>query len=327
MSSSAPAVSVALCTYNGERYVTEQLESIAAQSLPATEVLVFDDASTDATVDRVREFIANYDGPTRFSLESTDRAGGVVPNFERALAACTGEFIALSDQDDVWHPDRLKVAVEHLSTNPHLLLVNADARVVDADGQPTGDSLLGALYVSPEDLAQFHAGHGFQQLIRRNVVTGAATLVRRSLLKDAFPLAPDWVHDEWLAILAAARGGMDTLEQTLIDYRVHGGNQIGVKAPTLKHRLAQLRVPRADRLVKLSRRSTDLVARLERMEVPQEVLDLARRKQHFETKRAAYPRARLLRLGPVLQNAKGGNYAALSSQGTKDILRDIIQPA
>lgn len=327
MSSSAPAVSVALCTYNGERYITAQLESIAAQTIPATEVLIFDDASTDATAQRVREFIASYDGPTRFSLESTERAGGVVPNFERALAACTGEFIALSDQDDVWHPDRLEVAVGHLTDHPHLLVVNADGRVVDANGEPTGDTLLSALYVSPRDLEQVHAGHGFPQLIRRNIVTGAATILRRSLLEDALPLAPDWVHDEWLAILAAARGGMDTIERPLIDYRVHDANQIGVKAPTLKHRLAQLRVPRGDRLEKLASRSTQLVERLGQRDVPSAVTDLARRKQSFEARRARYPRWRLLRLAPVLLNAKDGNYSALSSQGTKDILRDLVQPA
>jgi glycosyltransferase involved in cell wall biosynthesis len=323
----SPTVSVALCTYNGEQYVTAQLESIAAQTTPATEVLIFDDGSTDNTVATVSAFIDEHSGPTAFSLVSTTRAGGVAANFARALAACTGEFIALSDQDDLWRTDRIATALEFLATHPHVALVHSDARVVDAQGSPTGETLLSSLYVSDRELADIHAGKAFEVLIRRNIVTGAATMLRRSLLEHGLPLADGWVHDEWLAAIAAAHGGVDTIEQALIDYRVHGGNQIGVTTPTLSHRLSQLRVPRGDRLTILAQRASLLVDRVESIGAPEPVIALARRKARFETRRAAYPRLRLARLVPVLTNARGGNYATLSSQGNKDIVRDLVQPA
>jgi len=325
MSAASPTVSVALCTYQGQAYVHEQLASIAAQTLPPQEVVICDDGSTDATVDVITAFIATYTGPIAFRLLDTTRVGGVVPNFSRALAACTGELIALSDQDDVWHPDRLAAAVPAFA-DASLLLLNADATLVDGAGAPLGDTLLSTLYASAADLARFHAREGFALLLARNTVTGATTLLRRTLLEDALPIPPHWVHDEWLALLAAARGGHDTLERAVIDYRLHGGNQIGATAPTLRHKLRQVFSPRGNRLTVLAERAALAVERLEGMDVPPEVLDLARRKLAFDGRRAAYPAARRRRLAPLWREWRRGDYPALASQGRMDLLRDLLQP-
>jgi len=321
-----PSISVALCTYNGESYIREQLASIAAQTLPAYEVVICDDGSTDSTVNAVESFIAAYSGPTAFRIAYTGRAGGVRANFERAIMACTGDLIALSDQDDVWRNDRLAVAAGLLASRPEVLAVHSDARIVDAAGDPTGETLLGSLYVSSSEREAIHAGRATPVLVRRNVVTGATLMFRRQLLDSALPLGPSWVHDEWLAAIAASLGGLELIELPLIDYRVHRTNVIGVAAPTLRNRLRQLRVPRADRYRGLAARSQEIVNRLETIGAPRDVLALAHRKLNFELKRASYPAARLRRVYPVLCNATRGQYARLSSQGHVDIVRDIVQP-
>ena len=321
-----PSISVALCTYNGESYIREQLASIAAQTLPAHEVVICDDGSSDSTVEAVESFIAAYSGPTAFRIAYTDRAGGVRANFERAIKACTGDLIALSDQDDMWRSDRLAVAADMLGSRPELLAVHSDARIVDAAGEPTGETLLGSLYVSAGEREAIHAGRATPVLVRRNVVTGATLMFRRELLESAFPLGQFWVHDEWLAAIAASLGGLELIELPLIDYRIHRANAIGVAAPTLRNRLRQLRVPRADRYRGLAARSQEIVNRLEAIGAPQEVLVLAHRKLSFELKRASYPSGRLRRVYPVLCNATRGQYAKLSSQGHVDIVRDLVQP-
>ncbi len=321
------SISVALCTYNGQAYIHEQLASIAAQTLPAFEVVICDDGSTDATVTTVEAFIAEYSGPTVFRIAHVDRVGGVRANFARAIEACVGDLIALSDQDDAWREDRLAVAAGVLASHPAVLAVNADARIIDDCGSPTGDTLLGSLYVSRTERQAIHAGRGLPVLIRRNIVTGATMIFRRTLLPSALPLGEHWVHDEWLAMIAASLGGLDLVEEQLIDYRVHDANAIGVAQPTLRNRLQQLRVPRADRYQRFAVRAQELVERLESIGAPHEALLLAQRKHAFESKRAEYPTALLRRIWPVLRNVCSSDYATLSSQGRVDIVRDLIQPS
>lgn len=322
-----PRISVALCTYNGAAYIGEQLDSIAEQTVPASEVVICDDGSTDSTVSVIEAFIAAYSGPTQFRIAHTDRAGGVRANFARAIEACNGDLIALSDQDDRWREDRLAVAAAFLASHPGTLAVNADARIVDASGQPTGDTLLGSLYVSPGEREAIHTRGGLGVLIRRNVVTGATLVFRRELLSSALPLGEHWVHDEWLAAVAAGLGGLDLIEDQLIDYRVHDANAIGVARPTLGNRLRQLRVPRGDRYERFAARSLELLDRLDAIGAPADILELVRAKHEFELRRAAYPAGRLRRVSPVLRNAARGGYATLSSQGRVDIVRDLVQPA
>jgi glycosyltransferase involved in cell wall biosynthesis len=320
------SISVALCTYNGEAYVHEQLASIAAQTVPAGEVIICDDGSTDGTIRAVEDFIAAHAGPTAFRIAHTDRAGGVRANFARAIEACEGDLIALCDQDDVWREDRLAFASATLDSHPSLLAVHTDARIVDDAGAQTGDTLLDSLSVGARERESIHAGLGMQVLIRRNIVTGATLMFRRELLASALPLGENWVHDEWLAVIAASLGGLDLIEDQLIDYRVHGANVIGVAQPTLRNRLRQLRVPRADRYPRFAVRAQELADRLDHIGAPQETQLLAQNKRNFELRRAAYPAGRLRRIRPVLLNAARGGYATLSSQGRADIVRDLIQP-
>ncbi len=118
---------------------------------------------------------------------------GVAANFERALRACTGDLIALSDQDDVWHPDRLERLVAAFEEVPDATLLHSDARLVDADGADLGTTLFGALGVSATERAEVASGRGFDALLRRNLATGATTILRASVrdLRSADPARLD----------------------------------------------------------------------------------------------------------------------------------------
>jgi glycosyltransferase involved in cell wall biosynthesis len=287
------------------------------------EIIVSDDGSTDNTVAQVNR-IAQEHSCTFLKVVATERVGGVVPNFERAVRACQGDVIALCDHDDVWTSTRLATAVAALpSSGPALVFANA--RLIDGSGVPLGSTLFDTIRFSHRERALLAQGQGFHVLLRRNVVTGATALLTRDLLESALPFPRSWVHDEWLAAIASALGQLVLVDECLIDYRVHGANQIGVVSPTTTARARRMMSPRGDRYPRLWRKYADLLERLEALDVPDHVLFHLRRKVAFESSRATYPGRRWKRPLPVLR--RWNLYRSLSSQGLLDIVRDIAQPA
>ena len=327
---STPRISVALCTHNGASYIEEQLCSILGQSIPPTEVVISDDASSDDTLERVQKawerWATDATAPTLRILRN-QTALGVTRNFEQVLTACTGDLIALSDQDDRWHDDRLERAARRFSAQPELLLLHADAVLVDERGVPLGVSLGESLEISEKERAELTSGKGFRALLRRNLVTGATTMIRRELLAVAAPFPEPWVHDEWLAMVASATGQLDYLPEPLIDYRQHGKNQIGVRKLNIRGKFSRVLEPRNDRNDYLLNRAQVFLSRLESLEdrVPAAARELARGKVAHHRSRAALPSRRWGRLIPVLKEAATGRYSRFS-RGTADILRDLLQP-
>jgi glycosyltransferase involved in cell wall biosynthesis len=328
MNSAALSVSVALCTYNGAAYIEQQVESILDQQQLPMELVIADDGSTDDTVARIRSVFARR-ATTSVSLRILETSShlGVTGNFERAIAAAESDLIALSDQDDIWHVDRLSAVTPAFESDRDLLLVHSDARLIDANGHPLGLSLFDSLGVSAAEREGITGGHAFGHYLRRNLVTGATTVIRRSLMESAAPFPSEWVHDEWLAIIASAIGSVAIVETELVDYRQHGANEIGVNQPTLRYRIGRILQARGARYSQLAVRASILVERLGPLGVDPTMIALAERKSRFEDVRAALPERRLARLGSVLSEARRGSYRELSSQGSLDIVRDLVQPA
>lgn len=324
--SRAPRVSVAVATRDGEAHLGAQLASILAQTVAVDEIVLSDDASRDGTVRLAAHVLAGSD--VDVVLLENDPPLGVSANFESALAAASGDIILLSDQDDVWAPDRVARTLAAFAAESALLAVHGDARLVDGGGASLGMTLLDALEAGPEVRARIHAGAAFPVLLRRNLATGATMAIRRELLTRARPFPADWVHDEWLALVAAAVGRIDLIEAPLIDYRQHGGNQIGVEAATVRHKIRRVLDPRGTRNAILARRAAVLVERLAALpEAPAEVVDAARGKLEFESRRAAMPARRLARVPAVIKGLRRGDYRRFASRGDADILRDLLQPS
>jgi glycosyltransferase involved in cell wall biosynthesis len=321
--------SVVLCTHNGAAYIAEQVTSILEND--PFEIVLGDDASTDDTVAIVERLVAAHraaGGSTELVIRRHDPALGVVANFADGLAHARGDFIALSDQDDVWHDAKLPLMGAILDGDPGILLLHSDARLVDASGRSTGSGLLSALEITPGERAGLEHGDAFATLLRRNLVTGATAVLRRELVDAAVPVPPNWIHDEWLAIIAAAIGTVRLTPFAYIDYRQHGANQIGARRPTMGDRWAKLREPREPRASRLIARTEALVAALERLgdAVPPARLDAARARLAHERRRAALPRVPLARIPGILRAAARGDYSRYS-RGSIDVLRDVVQPA
>lgn len=224
-------ISVAICTYNGEKYLSEQLASIAAQTRLPDEMVVCDDCSSDATPDLVEEFARSAPFPVRFfrnpiNLRSTK-------NFEHAIALCDGDFIALCDQDDIWLPEKLARQLAILESDPSLGGVFSDAELIDASSRPVGKRLWTTFLFTPRDQSRFQSGYGANVLLKGNVVTGATLMFRASLRPILMPIPRIWVHDGWIAWMLLVHSKLTFISEPLAQYRLHSGQQIGVDESAL----------------------------------------------------------------------------------------------
>lgn len=320
----APTVSVALCTRNGARFVGAQVRSILDQSPAVSELVVSDDASSDDTLQIVEDEVRRSGLPIDLRVMRNDEPLGVTANFEQAIAACTRELVALSDQDDVWHPGRL-AAILPAFDDADVMLVHTDADLVDADGRLLGTTLFQALEIG-EPTLQHEEHDALGALLRRNLVTGATVVFRRRLVDRARPFPDGWVHDEWLAVCAAILGTVRPLRSSSIDYRQHGANEIGVRRPTLRYKIDRIRQPGAARQRRLARQFDQLAERLPGFpELSDRDRALIERKARFEAERARFPRGRAARVVPVIRLLARGGYARFASQGRMDVVRDLVR--
>ncbi len=233
-------ISVAMCTYNGEKYLREQLQSIAAQTRLPDEMVVCDDGSSDATSEIIEEFARTAPFPVRFIRNPQNL--GSTKNFEKAIGLCAGDLIALCDQDDIWMPEKLACQAEMMERDPELGGVFSDAELIDASSRPIGKRLWANILFTPQEQSRFRSGYEIDVQLKRNVVTGA-TLVFRARLRPLFmPIPAIWVHDGWIAWMLLVHSKLTFISEPLIQYRLHGGQQIGVEA------LAQSAFPLRQRL-------------------------------------------------------------------------------
>jgi glycosyltransferase involved in cell wall biosynthesis len=232
LSNPQPAISVALCTYNGAEYLPEQLQSLAAQTQKPDELVVFDDASSDGTIFILRAFAASNPG-FEVRIEQNTTRHGSSQNFQRAIAACRGSVIALCDQDDIWEPEKLALIAAEFRKTPTLGLVFTDAEICDDACRPLGYRLWQSVGFTPAMRRRLASGRAFEVILRQNVVTGA-TMAFSSALRDlVLPVDNLWVHDGWIALLASAVAPVAVLPRPLVRYRQHASQSIGALRRTL----------------------------------------------------------------------------------------------
>lgn len=317
---STPRVSVALCTHNGERFIAQQLQSILQQSLPVSEIVVGDDDSTDATLEIVEQIAAETDIPVRVRRHTP--ALGVAANFADAIVATTGDVVAFSDQDDVWHADRIERLLTALDG---VAMVHSDADLVDESGVKTGATLAETLDMSDEERRRMQHGGAFEALLRRNLVTGATAIVRRDAAVAALPVPAGWIHDEWIAMCCALSGGVRFVPDSTIDYRQHGSNAIGVRRLSLAGKFKRLIESDSGSHARKALRAASLLgeAMRRRLGTPDQRAKIAAKARH-ERDRAALPDPRILRVPTIMRGVLRGRYR-LYSRGPLDVGRDLLE--
>ena len=237
----APLVQVLLATYNGERFLREQIDSILAQSYQPLTILARDDGSKDATRAVLAEYASRF--PNRFHLlEDGTPTGSPMKNFRKLIQASSAPYIACSDQDDIWLPEKISMSMKALqeleaSTGPEKpCLVFTDLKVVGDDLKEISPSFWKAQGIAPKRIFHLH------QLLTSNVITGCTLVCNRPLAERA-ALMPDdaYMHDWWMALLANLFGAARFLAQPTVLYRQHAANVLGLSVGESKVRLPKWR--------------------------------------------------------------------------------------
>lgn len=202
-----PLVSIALCTYNGERFLREQLDSIVNQSYSPLELIAVDDHSADSTLSILREYAEKYPFIKIFSNPETL---GYIRNFEKALKLCSGDLIALSDQDDIWIFDKIEKQVKAIGNN---LLIYHDSEFVDQDGF--------SLKKHMSDIVNLYRGDRPEVFLFFNCISGHSVLLKKELRDELLPFPNAYFHDWWMGYVASNLGSIDFLNESLVKYRQH----------------------------------------------------------------------------------------------------------
>ena len=229
-------ISVAMCTYNGEAYLAEQLDSIVRQSHPAHEIVICDDVSTDGTWALLEEYSNQY--PNLIRIVYNDGHLGPVKNFEKAVSMCTGNLIALSDQDDVWRRDKLEILAHRFKEKPNLGLIFSNAELIDAKGERLSDAdLWQVVGFNRRARAAVRNGDVLRTLLRKPFATGCTIMFRAALKAVCLPISEHLMHDYWISLAAAAYSRIEYVDERLVCYRQHSTNQVGAPRMSVKQRI------------------------------------------------------------------------------------------
>lgn len=230
-----PVLSVVMATFNGERFIEEQLHSILDQTLTPVEIIITDDRSADATVNIIRGLKEKNDVLKIFSNEVQL---GVVENFKKAVSFTNSEnFIAFADQDDIWLPQKLEVNMTALKkiNEPELpCMVYSDLIMIDQYDNIIDSSFWSAIGINTYI-------HCFETALFGNPVTGCSMVINQDLRKYCLSMPSDVVmHDAWLALCAFTFGKVYPLKEPLLKYRQHGNNVSKLSSFKKKNRLERI---------------------------------------------------------------------------------------
>ncbi len=313
-------LSIALCTYNGSRFLREQLQSLANQTLPPFEVVITDDCSTDDTISVIMEFY----NVLNIKVFVNDSPLKVTKNFEKAIALCSGDIILMCDQDDIWHPDKLAKIDSYFQQNPSQSVVFCDADLVDESGVSLDKNFWSVVRFHEPQIQQFKHGNAVEILLAGNRSAGCMMAFRKELMENIIPFPtqiPLMIHDNWITIVAAMLDKIGMIEEKLNSYRQHSFQQIGTqakeasKAVSLKERFSR---PRNEKLAPFLEKRDYFCelknALMERIDADNHNFKHFDKIIHYYETRGTLSRFRLTRLFPILNLLFKGDYHRYKDQ-------------
>ena len=318
-------VSVVLCTYNGAAYLQQQLDSIAGQTMLPIELIACDDRSADGTVAILEAFQLRAPFPVQILRNPVNL--GSTANFDQAMGYASGQYIALSDQDDVWLPEKLATLVAALESDPGLGGVFSDARLLDARAKSDARARTGTLWSmhrfnDSKQRAFAHRDGAIRLLLQADIVTGATMLVRVDLRPLWQPIPLSWVHDGWLAWMLAVHTRLQPVREPLMMYRLHGEQQLGVgSGGNLTERVRAIRQTERARYSRVAGQFEDLLERLQSTVNDRALEDQVRGKIRLLRRRAELPHEPISRVISILGAVR--DYRRFA-RGWRSMLKDLF---
>lgn len=321
-------ISVAMCTYNGARFLPQQLDSIAAQTRRPDQLIVCDDGSADETLKILRHFRRTANFPVHI-LENNGAPLGSTKNFEKAIRFCDGNVIFLADQDDVWKSEKIEILADSLDNHPEAGYVFSDGQLIDEPGGRLGTYIWESLGISASVIRRFAEVNQVPILLRRSMVTGATMAFRANLESVIIPIPEHFVHDYWISLLASCIGFRGVpIPEPLVEYRQHRGQQIGARRPSLFEKIRAARQTGATHYRNRTHGLQELRRRLlmagahGRTYSADDLNLLDQNLKHFFRRAAAHSLHGTARIGKVVSEAVTGRYGKFSNSW-QSIVEDL----
>lgn len=207
-------ISICLATYNGEKYLEEQLNSILNQTYKNFELIVQDDCSTDNTI----KILESYQDKLNIIISKNEINMGYIKNFETLLKKATGDYVAICDQDDIWELDKLEILVRNIQDN---ILIYSNSLLIDENGTSLNKTL------STKLKNNFSSSNSCLNFLYDNSVSAHSMLFKKELLKYIFPFPKHIYFDAWIAATASSFNSIEFVDKCLINYRQHSSNTLG----------------------------------------------------------------------------------------------------
>jgi glycosyltransferase involved in cell wall biosynthesis len=225
-------VSIALCTYNGDKFLQKQIDSYLNQTVLPDEIIISDDGSKDRTKAILQWYIGENPDIKWRLIENENRLGAS-KNFEKALSLCAGEIIFLSDQDDIWNKVKIERTISFFESSSESDACFSNAALMDDNDRELTGTLLDNSFFKPGIRQEYKKTDLlYWSILLGNMMTGATMAIRRRALADILPfhleLGKKYWHDGWIGLSLMSDNRIGYLDETLMRYRIHAGQQIGV---------------------------------------------------------------------------------------------------
>ena len=321
-------LSIALLTYNRERFLAQQLESILAQTRRPDELIIGDDCSTDRTVEIITNFAARAPFPVHWYVN--ERNQGVAPNAERAIGLCSGSVIVFCDDDDVCRPERLQATEEEFLRSPRTGLIASDSALVDETLNPLGITLW--------NTARFPALEGptvlddpIPTLAKHFIAYGHVVSFRTSLRDYILPFPKTFAvrkfFDVWVALVLASVADVACIPQPLVLHRIHSGQIAGIATlVSLRERIARRRSGEKDTTAQFVSLVEEVICRVSTLaDTPQAERNLERLSRWADHMKIylELPARRHSRLFPIAHALFTGQYHRYA-RGFLTAARDLL---
>lgn len=221
-------ISIAMATYNGMKYIQEQLDSIRLQNMKADELIITDDASTDGTYEYIKKYIEQYE-LAGWRIERNVERIGYICNFNKALSMCSGDIVFTCDQDDIWHRDKIEILSRLMDGNKEIKVAASSLEFIDADGKKITKEYIpyNMVQVRENELKKIE----FLKILEKNFFPGCTMAMRKEIVnKYCSHHNKDIPHDWLILMLGAEENGLYWYNSKLISYRIHGNNTAGLAA-------------------------------------------------------------------------------------------------
>jgi len=226
-----PLVSIALCTYNGGKFLREQLDSLVNQTYPNMEIIILDDNSHDNTINIIEEYAEKH---SFIKYYSNSKNIGYQKNFEKAIQLCDGEFLAISDQDDIWRLNKIETLFKYIGDNT---LIYHDSEFINRSGK--------SMNLKMSDKFNMVSGGDPMPFLFFNCISGHSMMFRKCILEYVFPFPKIGVYDHWIAYMVSLKGNITYIPECLVKHRRHLDNSTHIlgkrpKKSKIKHTLSRM---------------------------------------------------------------------------------------